>query len=43
MKAIMFKKPKRMGYDAEFKLKVAHFAKQVNNSSAVREISVDEK
>ena len=26
-----FKKPKRMRYNADFKLKVVHFAKRLNN------------
>ena len=37
---IMFKKLKRIRYDAAFKLKVINFAKGMNNSSAAREFSV---
>ena len=37
---IMFKKLKRMRYDAAFKLKVINFAKGMNNSSDAREFSV---
>ena len=37
---IVFKKLKRMRYDAAFKLKVINFAKGMNNSSAAREFGV---
>ena len=37
---IVFKKLKRMHYDAAFKLKVINFAKGMNNSSAAREFGV---
>ena len=37
---IVFKKLKRMHYDAAFKLKVIDFAKGMNNSSATREFGV---
>ena len=37
---IVFKKLKRMCYDAAFKLKVINFAKGMNNSSAAREFGV---
>ena len=36
----MFKKLKRLRYDAAFKLKVVNFAKGMNNSSATREFGV---
>ena len=37
----MFKKPKRIRYDAAFKLKVTTFAKGMNNSSAAREFGIN--
>ena len=37
---IVFKKLKRMRYDAAFKLKVINFTKGMNNSSAAREFGV---
>ena len=40
LQTIMFKKLKRMHYDAVFKLKVIDFAKWMNNSSATREFGV---
>lgn len=42
-KTIVFKEFKRMRYDASFQLKVVHFAKGVNNSSAAKEFGVNEK
>lgn len=39
----MYKRLKRMRYDAGFKLKVVDFAKGTNNSAAAKKFSVNEK